>query len=720
MTIRGLFVGIDRYGTPINRLSCAVADARALGSLFTDTLDGDFDIVLDAEATQDEIRARLTALEASVEDDFVIVSFSGHGTDDHRLVPVDADVDDLSGSCISLEELAERLDRIPAARLLVILDCCFSGGFGGARVFAPAAQRSLVEDRSSVEALARGTGRVVITASGAGEPAFETVEFRHGLLSYFLVNGLQGRDGLASAGRVSLLDLFQYAMDGVVSAAARMHYVQTPTLYGSVEGAPTLAVLAPGATYAAAFPDRIRGRATSDWRSLESYGFAPSLLDAWAAAMPGLNELQLQAINDFGVLDGRSVLVVAPTGAGKTMVGELAAMRAVADGSRAVLLLPLKALVNDKYDYMTRTYGDEVQVVRATGDNSDQVGAILSGQYDLALLTYEKFMSLALGFPYVMLGLSAIVIDEVQTLGDTSRGASLEFLLTLLRAGHGRQVPPQIVALSAVIGDTRGLERWLGGGLLASTDRPVPLRESVIDSSGGARSREPDGSETTQPGFIHPQYVGGSQSNKPWVIPLVQKLVGEGKKVIVFRATRGDTVGAAGYLAQSLRLPSADDALLMLPTSDRSVASEDLRNCLAGGVGFHNSDLDRDERAALEMCFRDPASRLRVLVATTTLVHGSEHAGRGRRDRWAHSPRAASQSLHRGRIQEHGGTRGSARPHRSRRGIHRGDSRPRTRSRVAPLRPRRTRAHNVPLPLKQYRPSDAHRSVPGRAPIKRR
>jgi replicative superfamily II helicase len=578
--------------------------------------------VLDNAATAEHIRAELKALETCDPDDLVVITFSGHGTDDHRLVPVDADVADIAGSCISLDELAERLDRIPAKQLLVVLDCCFSGGFGGARVFAPTAQRSMTEDRSSIEALTRGSGRVVITASGAGEPALETSEFGHGLLSHFLVSGLQGQEGLASDGRIQLLDLFGYAMREVVAAAARLRAAQTPTLYGSLEGAPTFVVLNPGERYAKAFPDRVRQPATSEWSSLGTYGFDQRTLDGWATIMPGLNDLQLAAINDYGVLDGKSLLVVAPTGAGKTMVGELSAMSAVAEASRAVMLLPLKALVNDKYEYMTEAYGQNAKIVRATGDHGDQVGAILSGQYDIALLTYEKFMNLGLGSPHIMRGLTVVIVDEVQMLGDQHRGSSLEFLLTLIRAGHGRHGSPQIVALSAVIGDTRGLERWLGGSLLLSTERPVPLRESVLDTSGSIRTREADGSETHTPGFIHPLYVTGSQSNKPWVVPLVQRLVHEDKKVIVFRSTRGETVGAAGYLANALGLLPATDALDRLPEGDRSAASEDLRRCLQGGVGFHNSDLDRDERSALEVSFRDQASPLRVIVATTTLAMG--------------------------------------------------------------------------------------------------
>ncbi len=338
--------------------------------------------------------------------------------------------------------------------------------------------------------------------------------------------------------------------------------------------------------------------------------------------MEGLNALQIEAINKYHVLDGRSLLVVAPTGAGKTMIGELAAMQAVGQRSRAAMLLPLRALVNDKYEYMTRVYGDALTVVRATGEHSDQVGALLAGHFDIALLTYEKFANLTLGMPHLLRGLSVVIVDEVQILSDEGRGASLEFLLTVLRSGLGRGTPPQIVALSAVIGDTLGLERWLGGGLLRTHDRPVPLRERVVDGNGAIRTLEPDGEESLEPDGIRPEFVSGSQSSKPFVIPLVRGLVAAGKKVIVFRTIKAKTVGTAGYLADALGLPPAVDVLGALSSTDLSDASERLRGVLEGGIGFHNADLDRDERAALEAAFRDPESPLRVLAATTTLAMG--------------------------------------------------------------------------------------------------
>jgi helicase len=620
--LRGLFVGIDRYRPPVTRLSCARADAVALGSLFADNSDNaEVRFMLDDEATGGNIIGAVQALAHANEDDLVVISFSGHGTDDHRLVPIDVDVNDLAGTCISLDDLADLLDAIPSRQLIVVLDCCFSGGFGGARVFAPTAARATIEDRQSVERLVRGDGRVVLTASGNAEPALESAMFGHGLFTYHLIEALQGFGDYAAKDLIPLLALLDYVTLRVVDSARTLGNVQTPTIYGSIEGAPALPRLVPGATYAAAFPHRVRLPATKDWKSLESFGFSQSVIDRWASQMPALNDLQLEAINAFSVLDGKSLVVVAPTSSGKTMIGELAAVREAETGSRAVMLLPMRALVNEKYDYFTELYGDHLTVVRATGEHADQVGSIYSGQYDLALLTYEKFLNIVIGAPWIMQGVSLVVVDEAQIISDPSRGVSLEFLLALLRSGHGRGGTPQIVALSAVIGDTNGLERWLDAGLLVSDERPVPLRESIIDESGQARHRYPDGSDSAET-FIQPASGVGGRGSKQIIIPLVGRLVGEGKKVIVFRAFKNDTVGTALYLSQHLGLPAASSVLSILPEGDPSSGSASLRDSLKGGVGLHNSDLDAAERFALETLFREKDSDLRVIVATTTLAMG--------------------------------------------------------------------------------------------------
>src|SRR5208282_4673963 len=104
--------------------------------------------------------------------------------------------------------------------------------------------------------------------------------------------------------------------------------------------------------------------------------------------------------------------------------------------------------------------------------------------------------------------------------------------------------------------------------------------------------------------------------------PLVRKLVGEGKQVIVFRETKGEARGCALYLAEALGLPPVQAALGALPATDPSFASTALREALNHGIAFHNSDLDRDERLVIEEQFRAPNTALRVIAATTTLAMG--------------------------------------------------------------------------------------------------
>jgi helicase len=106
------------------------------------------------------------------------------------------------------------------------------------------------------------------------------------------------------------------------------------------------------------------------------------------------------------------------------------------------------------------------------------------------------------------------------------------------------------------------------------------------------------------------------------IVPLAQKLVAQGQKVIVFRNIKGFAEGCAAYLARDLGLPPADEAISLLPTHDLSGASERLRLCLQGGVAFHDTNLVRDERLIVERMFREPDSLVRVMAATTTVAAG--------------------------------------------------------------------------------------------------
>ncbi len=623
MATTGAFIGVDRHAdTGISDLTGACRDATALWALFSDSLS-DFDSVLltDEDATTDAIRRTLdSTLGSAGPEDTVILSFSGHGTRDHKLVAHDTSVGDLSGSTIPMQELAARFKSSRARAVVCVLDCCFSGG-APARVLE---HSPIPRDIGfSLESVA-GTGRVLIAASNVDEPAYELPGTGHGLLTKALLDSLQEAQG--ATGLAALMDR---VMERVRAEAGRLGVEQTPVLVGQIEGGLSLPMLRPGSRYKAAFPELRGHRVGADISELVSFGLPQPVLTEWADRLRGgLNDLQLQAVNDHRVLDGESLLVVAPTSSGKTFIGEMAATRAVVDGRKAVFLLPYRALVNEKYDQFSSLYGERLgmRVVRCTGDYRDQADAFIRGKYDLAVLTYEMFLNLAVGNPSLLNRIGLVVFDEAQFITDPGRGITVELLLTYLIAAKERGIMPQVVALSAVIGDINDFDSWLGCSRLITHERPVKLVEGVLDRSGTYLYLAEDG-EAREEQLLPPWAIRQRRdkpSSQDVIVPLVRKLLADDvkAKVIVFRNQRGSAQGCGKYLAQDLGLSPASDVLEQLPQGDPSGASVALRSCLQGGVAFHTADLTRDERLAVERAFRDPEGEVRALAATTTVAAG--------------------------------------------------------------------------------------------------
>lgn len=621
MAFRGVFIGVDRFESPgIKWLSCAGRDAIALHCLFADTLGPGGILLLDEKATSTAIRSSLESLCTCDPDDIVVVSFSGHGSDTHELIPYDCQPAKLAETSVSLDELGHLFSNIPARILICLLDCCFSGGAGAKVLKGEVTARSMESAESALSKMA-GEGRLIFTASSATEPAWEVGRHGHGLFTWHVMSALQGPPEVLRDGRVSLYRLFEYVTEQVTAEAQRLGKIQNPALRGQIDQKLSWPVFCPGESFFTEFPDRRKCIATCDLMSLMAFGFPERLLTTWQSTIPSLNALQLEAINEYRILDGDNLLVSAPTSSGKTMIGELAALKGTFERKRAIFLLPLRALVNDKHQHFLSTYSDfGLRVIRATGEINDDIGDLTRGRYDICLMTYEKFASLVIALPHVLEQVGTVVVDELQMLADKNRGMNLEFILTVLLMRASQGIKPQIIGLSAVIGATHGFERWLGGRLLLKTERPVPLREGLLGSSGSLHYLDAKLSEKTEPKFIRPVY--GKGSSQDFIIPLVQKLVGEGHQVIVFRGTKGTARGCALYLARDLGLKPANETLKRMPVGDPSNTSQALRGALQGGVGFHTADLDRDERSVLEEAFRRKDSEVRVLVATTTLAMG--------------------------------------------------------------------------------------------------
>ena len=619
MALRAGFVGINRHADPrVSDLTGAVADATALWALFSDSIDGlDAARCTNEEASLCGIRGLLDhVLSDATPDDTCLVYFAGHGTTAHQIVCHDTDAENIEATTLPMRELAERLASSPARACVVILDCCFSGG-ASARVFSDVPTPRL--GGVTAQQLG-GDGRLILAASKDDEPALERGQ--HGLFTRALLDALIEADGPAD-----VAGLMPLVAERVKGEAARSGASQTPVWAGRIEGGLSFPDLQPGTLYADAFPDTSGIRISADIQALSAFGLPADLLDAWADRYPGgLNDLQLTAVNDYRILDGASALVVAPTTAGKTFVGELAAAKALADGRKAAFLLPYKALTNEKYDDFQALYGERLglRVVRCTGDFADDVDAFVRGRYDVALLTFEMFLQLSLAVPAILSKLGLVVVDEAQFVTDPGRGINVELLLTNLIAAREQGLEPQLVALSAVIGDINAFDEWLDCRVLVTTDRPVPLVEGVLDRAGLYQSLSADGEETVEP-LLEPFQIVQRKSkpgSQDVIVPLVRSLVEAGEHVVVFRNTKGACAGCANYLAQEMGLPPATEAIAALPQEDRSSTSLSLERALSGGAALHTTDLNRAERVVVEKAFRDPAGPVRALAATSTLAAG--------------------------------------------------------------------------------------------------
>jgi uncharacterized caspase-like protein len=180
--IRAAFIGVDRYDDPgIGDLTGAARDAKALWAVFKDSIDGiDAELLTDSAATLEGIETALSkALDTANDEDIVIIGFAGHGTPDHRLVAADTQTSDIPGTTISMENLADRFRKAKAKVVIVLLDCCFSGGAPARVLDVGVRARSLTVPLSEVA----GRGRILFAASAPDEPALEDHETRHGLFT---------------------------------------------------------------------------------------------------------------------------------------------------------------------------------------------------------------------------------------------------------------------------------------------------------------------------------------------------------------------------------------------------------------------------------------------------------------------------------------------------------------------------------------------------------
>jgi ATP-dependent RNA helicase HelY len=169
---------------------------------------------------------------------------------------------------------------------------------------------------------------------------------------------------------------------------------------------------------------------------------------------------------------GKGVLVAAPTGAGKTVVGEFAVHLALASGRKAFYTTPIKALSNQKYHDLVRLHGAH-NVGLLTGDSS------INGEAPVVVMTTEVLRNMMYAGSSTLTGLGFVVMDEVHYLADRFRGAVWEEVIIHLPESV------QVVSLSATVSNAEEFGDWLAEvrgnhEVVVTEHRPVPLFQHML------------------------------------------------------------------------------------------------------------------------------------------------------------------------------------------------------------------------------------------------
>ena len=315
-----------------------------------------------------------------------------------------------------------------------------------------------------------------------------------------------------------------------------------------------------------------------------------------------------------GLLDGKNILVSAPTASGKTLIAILAMINFLSKNKgKVVYLCPLRALAAEKFSEFKKLekidFGRKIKVQISTGDFESKDKNL--GESDILILTNEKMDSIIRHGSEWVDDVGLVIADEIHLIGDDDRGPALEITLTKLKL---LETHPQILALSATITNADELAQWLDSELVENKWRPVPLYEGVYDAGSVVMN---DGREFE---------VEASIRGKP--VDLGVESVKNGGQSLLFAETRARSSSLATKAADAISksLAKSDIAELekiskkLLENNEHTELLKTLAALIKKGVAFHHAGLNPTCRETVESEFRN--GKIKLLAATPTLAAG--------------------------------------------------------------------------------------------------
>ena len=370
----------------------------------------------------------------------------------------------------------------------------------------------------------------------------------------------------------------------------------------------------------------------------ESYARAKSIgkfpkTNKFAEGFPfELDQFQIDACH--ALEKGKGVLVAAPTGAGKTIVGEFAVDLVINSGGKCFYTTPIKALSNQKFTELSAKYG-ESKIGLLTGDTS------INSEAQIVVMTTEVLRNMIYANSTTINDLKYVVMDEVHYLADKFRGAVWEEILIHLSDAV------QVISLSATVSNAEEFGEWLQTvrgetEVIVSEIRPVPLYQHVLfgnrllDLFGENQKLNPELTRLERDAYRQVRGNWRDKAKGPKQLTraeIVEKLEREGLlPAITFIFSRNNCDAAVRQcLAAGLRLTNSQERSeirLVIARNMKNLAEEDLvvlgyyewADALERGIAAHHAGLLPAFKVTVEELFQ--RGLVKAVFATETLALG--------------------------------------------------------------------------------------------------
>ena len=351
-----------------------------------------------------------------------------------------------------------------------------------------------------------------------------------------------------------------------------------------------------------------------------------------------------------------NLIIQGATSAGKTLVSEISVVDVLENSGKAIILVPLKAMVRERVEQLSEDILSVSRKTRIYGSSSDYLDHdehIINGEYEVAVIVYEKYFAfLSQGGAKMLNNCKLVVVDELSMLSKEDRGPKLEMALEITRTFSPGT---RIICLATSDCKAEQIAQWLDAGqegIIRCPLRPISLDEHIIRTDGTGRRRhipseqecdedeldEETLNERFPPSDIHIEIPGYSREmrerdKKERLLMSIVRSVYQRKsdaKLLVFVASKADTKRYSSFLLSNAEdifrnvtlNESYRETMQDIDACDEDDDRDAVKALMQKGIAYHNSGVSTNLREVIEAEFQRVDSPVKVIVATETLTVG--------------------------------------------------------------------------------------------------